>query len=238
MKKQTRLEKISRRRSERNLLFIITGIVILGLILFFYGVPLFINFISLVGNLKDTNETQVTPISSYVAPPIIDTLFDATNSAEINVSGSALPQHTVKLYVNGKYAGQEIANDDKSFEFKKIKLEIGNNTIKSKAINASEKESAYSQDLHITYLNKAPDLTIKSPQDKQVITGDSNQIKIEGVTTPGAHITVNDYWAIVNEEGNFSYLLQLQKGENKIKVVATNEAENQTSKEITVSLNQ
>ena len=46
---------------------------------------------------------------------------------------------------------------------------------------------------------------------------------------------MNEFWAIVDAGGNFSYTLPLQNGENTIKVVATDEAGNKTEYEVKVT---
>jgi hypothetical protein len=238
MSKQSRLEEISRKRSVRNTIFILMGIIILIVVFFFYGIPLLINFSLFIERLGGGNDPSTTVNALYIAPPVFDPLQDATNSAQITVSGSALPNQTVKIYVNGKYISQSTVGDNKNFIFNNVTLDPGDNTIKAKSVSDQDKESSYSQDIHISFINKAPDLEINSPQNNQAISSGDAQIKVEGKTNPGVRVTINGYWAIVDNQANFSYLLRLQKGENKIKAVASDDAGNQTSKEITVSLNQ
>lgn len=238
MKIQSRREEISKRRYERNIIAILLGIVILLIAFFFYGAPLLINFILLVGNMRGGNETvNNTKESSLLVPPILNPIQDATNSARISISGTAAPGQTVKLYLNGKYINKTTVNDKNNFVFDNVLLDENDNDIKTTAINDDNKESDYSQDLKIVYKNKLPNLDINYPQDKLTISG-SNQIKVEGKSDSGVRVTVNGYWAIVDNNGNFSYLLNLKKGENKINVTASDEAGNQTAKEITVTLNQ
>lgn len=239
MKTKSRREEISAKRYEKNIILILLGIAIILLIFFFYGIPLLINFSLFVLNLKGGNDMDnVEKQSAYLAPPVINPVQDATNSARITISGTALPDQTVKLYVNGKYINQTTVNDKNNFVFEKILLDEGGNDIKAKLISNDNKESDYSPNTHIVYKNKPPELNISSPSDKQVFTNTGSQIKVEGKTGADAQVTVNGYWAIVDNTGNFSYLLNLQKGENKIKITAGDNAGNQASQEITVTLNQ
>ena len=53
MSKQSRLEQISKRRFERNILFILLGIIILVVVAFFYAIPLLINFSLYILNSKE-----------------------------------------------------------------------------------------------------------------------------------------------------------------------------------------
>ena len=239
MNKQSRLEQVSNRRFERNILFILLGIIILVVVAFFYAIPLLINFSLFILNSKGNNDSGISTNSPlYIPPPILNPLPDATNNSSITVSGSAaMPKQKVELFLNDVRKQDVTSGDDKNFVFKNVTLNQGDNDIKAKAVNPDNKESDYSSDFHILFNNKPPDLQLNSPQDNQTYSG-SNQIKVEGKSISGARITVNGYWAIVDNSGNFSYLLNLQKGENKIKVIAADDAGNQSTKEITVTLNQ
>jgi len=141
----------------------------------------------------------------------------------------------VKLYVNGKYLDKTTVQGNKSFIFRNVVLDEGDNDIKAKSV-ISDKESAYSQNIRIVYRNKTPNLEITSPQDNQSISNGDGQVKVEGKTDPSVRVTVNEYWAIVETDGTFSYLLRLQKGDNNIKVVANDDAGNKTEKQIKVKL--
>ena len=56
-----------------------------------------------------------------------------------------------------------------------------------------------------------------------------------GKTDSGVRITVNGFWAVIDENNNFSYSLPLQDGDNAIKVVAQDQAGNKAEKEIKVT---
>lgn len=236
MKKQSRSEEISRKRSERNIFIILTATIALITLFFLYGIPLLINFSLLIGKLKGNNDSEIfANNSSYLAPPYLDPLTDATSSAKIDISGSALKDQVIKLYVNGKFYSKTNVKDDKSFVFYNVSLNEGENYIKAKSV-VSGKESDYSQGINIFYKNKAPDLEITYPMDNQTISNGDGRVKVEGKTAPFTRITINDYWAIVNSQGNFSFFLHLEKGENKIKIIATDDADNKTEKEIKIKL--
>lgn len=236
MSKQSRLDEISRRRSERNIIIILGGIIGLIVLFFFYGIPLLINFSLMVEKLKGNSDTEIAVNAlSYIAPPTLDAVKEATNSARLNVRGSALPNETIKLYVNGKYLDQAKTGEDKIFIFKDISLNEGDNDIKAKAV-ISDKESNYSENIHIVYINKEPKLEINLPQDNQSISNSDGRVKVEGKTDPSVRVTVNNYWAIVETDGSFSYWLRVQKGDNTIQVVATDAAGNRTEKQVKVKL--
>lgn len=238
MKKGSRLDKISRRHYEKNILFILIAIIIILVVFFVYGVPLLIKYSVFIGGIKNSDDKYTSKTnSSYIAPPVLDPLPSATNKEKITVSGSAQPKQTIKLYINGKYVDKVTVNENGSFSFENALLDEGDNNISAKSLNLS-RESDYSQNVSIKYIDKLPSLDINKPNDQQIISQGDSHISVEGKTDPDALVSINDYQTIVDNDGNFSYLLNLQKGENKIKVVATDEAGNKTIKELSVTLNQ
>ena len=79
----------------------------------------------------------------------------------------------------------------------------------------------------------APGLSIDQPQDGQTVSKSSSPtLGIQGKTDIGNNVTVNGFWAIVDDQGNYNYLYTLQNGDNDIKVIATDPEGNQTTKEI------
>ncbi len=75
------------------------------------------------------------------------------------------------------------------------------------------------------------------PEDTEV-GGDDRELRIEGVTDPGATVWLNEQFhpLEVNESGGFSTDYTLQEGVNRIELVAVDEAGNQSSivREITL----
>lgn len=219
-----------------NIIIILTAIIVLIFTFFVYAEPIIVNLSLFTEKVRGgSDDNEYSDNSLYIAPPIINPIADATNSAEIVISGEAMPKQVVKLYVNGKYVDEKIVKSDKNFVFKNINLIEGENEIKAKSV-ISNKESEYSRIVKIVYKNKALNLEIRQPQDGQNISNSDGQVKVEGKTDELARVIVNGYWAIVDNQGNFSYLLKLQKGENSIKIIATDEAGNKVEKEIKVKL--
>ena len=99
----------------------------------------------------------------------------------------------------------------------------------------NNKESDFSQDYKISYLKDEPKLEISFPNDGASFSKADQEINIRGTTDPENAVKINDFIAIVDTEGNFSYILKLKEGENKIKIVAANLAGKTSEKELTVS---
>lgn len=229
---RTRLSKKMVRQSQKQLLLVFIGTVLILAGIVKFGVP-FMLFI--IGN-KSSPDTSVTNNKpSYIAPPELNSYASATNSAQIKLTGTASAKETIVLYVNDQLADTTSTKDDGSFSFDTVNLQNGDNTIKTKA-KINDKTSDFSNTLTVTYKNKAPSLDITSPSDGQTFSKD-NSANVVGKTDPDVTVTVNDFRAIVGDAGNFSYTLQLQNGDNQIKVVATDAAGNKTEKDLKVTFN-
>lgn len=213
------------------------GIVIVLFLLFKFGIPLLTQFsLFIAGGNQANDETQTSDKPMFIAPPVLNQQFTATNSAQISVSGTAQNKEQVKLYVNNQVVDTQDTKDDGSFTFDKVILSQGDNTIAAK-IKRDTKESDFSNTLTITYENKAPSLDVNSPSDGQSFSKDPSLV-VKGKTDPDAKVTVNDFQAIVNDDGTFSYNMQMQNGDNQLKIVTMDAAGNKTEKDIKITYSQ
>lgn len=127
--------------------------------------------------------------------------------------------------------------DDGSFIARNIKLSDGDNEIKAKAVNKEKKESGFSDSVIIFFKDEPPELTIDSPQDNQIVTGENNTVQITGKTDPGVKVRINSFWAIVDGSGNYKYSLTIQNGDNRFTVEASDKAGNKTEQSRNVIYN-
>ncbi len=236
--RKSRLTEHIQDETKKNIALTVLGIVALVAVLWIFGVPMLIGFSTTIDKIKNTDE--ITPAESndlnYVAPPTLDALPDATNSAEIVVSGYATNKDQINLYVNGSLVDKTTTESDKSFTFRDVTLDSGKNEIKVKAVAKNKKQSDYSNEVIITYSNKPPEITIDSPQDGQKISKDNRNITVTGKTSDGVKVTVNGFWAIEQAGGKFSYDMVLAEGDNTIKIEAVDDGGNKTAKEIKVKV--
>lgn len=77
-----------------------------------------------------------------------------------------------------------------------------------------------------------PSLEITSPNNDQVI--DSEAVRIEGRTEPGASVLIDGLQASVGSDGMFSYVLILRPGLNQITVRSENRIKKQTSRIVSI----
>ena len=199
------------------------GSLVLLVLLVVYGLPVLFNLTTLISNYKK----PPTKISEKTITPTIPRLSEdltATSSAKIKISGVADPKVTVELFQNDNSLGTVVAKDDGIFSFD-VTLTKNNNTVTAQAINDAGQKSGLSEPYQINFLNSPPKLEVSVFQDGVV----------SGSTDPGVTVSVNDRLIVVESNGKFSYILDLKNGENKIKVVATDQAGNQTTKELTAT---
>jgi hypothetical protein len=204
---KSRLKKHLKHEAYRNVMFATLGIVAVVAVVIVFGTHILVGFSLLVGKLTG-NEEPVTQQqgTSYIEPPTLDPAVEATNSAEITIAGNASPKQHISLYLNGEVVDKTTAKSDRSFEFTNVTLKDGENSLKTKVLTDDNRESDYSNELTISLLKKAPQLTIESPQDGQGYKKEESPIKVSGQTDPGVKVTVNDFRAIVDDQGKYSYL--------------------------------
>ncbi len=213
-------------------------VVILGLLAKF-GIPVLADVSFFLFGEKD-GQQEIVKKDVFIPPPVFDAIPNATNRATITISGSASENQKVMLYVNGTVNDTTDTEEDGSFTFEDASLEEGENLIQAKVANKDKEkqESDFSVSHMVIFKKSAPSLAIDSPSPNQTFSKDDTFTNVRGKTDIGVKVTINDFWAIVDSDGVFSYNLPLKDGENKIKIVGLDEAENKTEKEIIVTRSQ
>ena len=220
------------------ILAIILGIVVIGGGAYYLGTKKNMKVVE-----NNSHEVPAGPYgdeTNYVAPPILNPLVSATNSAQIIISGKAFKDQTINLYINNSQTDQIQTDKNGVFVFTET-LKSGDNQIKAKAEN-NGKQSDFSNVFDVVLKNSAPTLDISTPSDGQRFDknsiGSGNSISVSGKTDQGVSVTVNGFWAVVDDSNNFSYTLPLQNGDNQIKIIAIDQAGNKTEKDIKVNYSQ
>jgi len=236
---RTRLQRRLEQRTKRQTLFFLLGIFS---ILFLLGI-FFVPFVQTVGKFfslfknEKTSSSVVRTGKSLLIPPVLSPIPTATNSASISISGITVQKDVVvQLFINDSKESEIPTQEDGTFEFENVGLQEGRNVIKARVKRGTE-FSKFSDEYQIIYKASKPLLEIVSPSDGATYSKDDNQITLKGKTDPENSVTVNGFLAVVDQEGSFSYPLSLQNGENRILVVAKDQAGNATEKEIKVFYN-
>lgn len=237
--RRSRLNKNLEKRTRKTIILSILGIAIILFLLFRFGLDLLVNF-SLFITGKNQSIIQNPNQINYVATPILNPLPIATNSAQIVISGTSLKDYAILLYLNNSSVDESPTDKNGNFSFVE-NLNKGNNQIAVRA-KYNDRLSELSGVISVTYTNLQPTLEISSPSDGQKFDkntiGSGNTVSVTGKTDAGVTVTVNGFWAVIDDNNNFSYVLPLQNGDNQIKIVAIDQAGNKTEKDIKVNFSQ
>lgn len=232
-KQGSRLSRTLEQQSKKQLyIFIPASLILLGAAVFFG--PRMLDVIgTYMINQSATEETPEDQIH-FITAPSFSTLPPASDSEKITISGTVTSNNTtVELYVNNKQVATQKASETNRFEFTNVTLQEGQNTIKARAL-VGDRKSDFSKDYLVLYSKEPPKIEEVSPGDGTEFKRGDQDIRVSGKTDPFASVTVNDFVAIVDENGNFSYFLKLNEGENKIIIKAKNKAGKESTKELTV----
>ncbi len=212
------------------ILLVFTCIVIAVFVLVL--LPAVIRIVDSLGKrtLVRTENEEVIPPQS----PILFPTPDATNSAEISLSGFAQSDTTVTLYNNGVRVQEVTPDGDGQFVFQFITLTEGDNDLH--VVSRTNKTSEAKSKQHLIVLDtKPPTLTITSPTDKSTITRRREQsITISGSTDPKTRVYLQDKLLFTNNQGGFNGQYQLGDGDNVLKFKAIDAAGNMTESSLTI----
>lgn len=234
--RKSRLSTRRENQTKKSFLISLLGIIAIIFVFVKFGIPLLVNVTLFISGAQKNVETQKDK-NQFLSPPVLDSLPQATNSARINITGTDEKDRTINLYVNGDIIDKTETDDDGNFSFERVRLSKGENKIKVKTTK-DKSESAFSPENSVFFIDTPPSLTIDSPQDDKTFSKDENPITISGKTDPGVKITINDLWAIVRDDGAFTYTFSLKSGENQLKISATDIAGNKTEVVKKATLNQ
>lgn len=228
----SRLARTYERRSQQQIVVFLAASILIIVVLVMAGIPALFNLSTTISQLRRSPATQTSGDTLVPTTPVFSQDLVATATANIKIAGAADPKTTLKITQNGRFLETVISKDDGSFTYD-VSLEKDDNTFLAQAVSETGQKSAISSPYVIKYLTGQPKLDISSPKDGDKINSD--QTAVSGKTDPGDVVTVNNRYTIVSGDGSFTYTLNLNSGDNKITVVATDPAGNKTTKEFTVT---
>jgi len=214
------------KNTRKALLFIFGSIGIIVLLIFF-GIPALAKITSFLTGLKKTASVSENSNLPPPAPPVFESLPEATNKTPLQISGSVQPGNTVVINFNGQEVEMAV-KDNGNFSFNQD-LTKGTNTLyalaKGPTGTLSQKSTVYT----VVFDNEAPTIQITSPQDGAKFYGAKQQnITIKGTTEAGASLTINERLVSVAEDGSFTSSYSLTEGENNLVLKALDQAGNAT----------
>lgn len=232
----SRLSRRSEKQSKNQLYASLFGIVVVVFVVLNFGPFLISGLGGFIDTLAGKSKQTTNLVSDAdLQAPLLDPLPPGTTEELINVTGRAFYEDgEVELFLNNSSYEIVNLNNSQDFGIEDVKLSDGENILKVRMVR-DNKKSEFSQDYKISYLKDDPKLEISFPSDRTNFTKADQEINVRGTTDFENTVRINDFIAIVDTEGNFSYILKLKEGENKIKIAATNLAGKTIEKELTVS---
>lgn len=220
----------SKKMFRQTVLMLIASVAII-IIFIFLVLPTLFKLIS--GQDGDNLFSTGDEIAPQV--PTLSSPIDATNSAQLVLTGFSEKDALLYLIVNGEEKNKITIEDDQGkFEID-AQLEEGENFVKLYAEDEAQNQSDTTKEYLIVFDNKAPGLELETPTDGQEFELRKNQvIDIKGVTEPNSKVAINGRLTRSDNEGIFATTYQLAEGDNLLKFVISDKAGNQLEQEITV----
>ncbi len=228
----SRLSRVQEKSARKRIVIGLLGSVAIIVIIAVFGLKLLIAFRVLVERIRGGGKpVQQTTSQSVLVPPVLDPLPEATNSATITISGSAVAKDQVGLYINSAEYKRITVPDTGSFQFTDIPVDVGTVTASAKLIDTKQNTSDISNVITTTVDRTIPKLTIDSPSDNTTVNDGTHQVQISGLTDPNINVSISGRIVVVKADGSFIYSMPLNNGANKLEIVATDDAGNSTTVE-------
>jgi len=220
-----------KQNSQKQNITYIALIVILVIFFATVGLRLVINTsLFIAGFSNKESSKQTSDEDKILIAPEITNLPDATNSAQITISGIAQRSSSVKIFANNEEQKEVNVTDD---EFNtEIQLNKGENSLYVLASYSQSKRTKKSPNYTVFYLHEKPKLEISEPQNESTVN--TADITIKGLTNKDIIVKVQNVPAVIDQEGNFSSPIRLKEGENIIKITAEDKAGNNESIELKI----
>ena len=215
--------------NRRSRFYILLSVVFVG-VMIKRGIPYFMNVVAGNGGQKITTENDIIPPQI----PIISALPEATNSSSVIVEGYTESKAALDFLIDDNISVTGRAADDGSFAIR-VSLSHGENRVQVRAADQAGNMSI--SPVKIVFFDAKPvELTVSSPKDGTEYFGKYNQvIEIAGeVNKPEAEVTINNSFVIVDKNGAFLHKYQLSNGDNELKIIATDKAQNVAEQKIKI----
>jgi len=176
-----------RRKQYRVKIFLYTIILIVTIVLLvIFGLKTLVKGSLYLNNLfrKTAEEEIVVEKEEFFGRLTVYDIPEATNSAEIIVSGVATEFDAVEFYLNESMVTQIDTSDDSSFSEEIGKLQAGTNSIYVSAKSTDTDVEKLSDTFFVSYLTEKPSLSITNPENDTATT--DNCFARRGVKDTGA----------------------------------------------------
>lgn len=228
-----RLERVQERKMKNTIILYVVVFLLVLYFIFTYGIHFLLGFSNYIADVfPEPTPKSLNKTDDSFRSIDISTIPQATNSAQIIVSGSSVNFNSLDFYLNSKKIKTVNANLD-SFNIQIGDLQLGNNDVYILAKTKDEKTQKKTVIYKVFYKNDKPKLDVSDPADNS--TTNNQEIKVKGVTDKETYIRVNDSPVVVDANGSFETSVRLKDGDNQILIVAEDMAGNTETKTLKVT---
>lgn len=230
----SRYTNFKRKQFLQSILFYIILIILFFVFFFTIGLRILLNASAYIADLtaKKTDTASQNSEADFFGTIEIDNIPTATNSAQINISGSVSNFDWLEFYIDGMKVKEKKVTSLNSFDEQIGDLSLGTNEVYIKAKATDLKKEKISTKYSVLYKSSKPKLEINEPQDNSKTS--KTEISLIGSTDKETFVKINDAPVVVDVEGRFQTNVKLKDGENKITVLVADIAGNTDSKTISV----
>lgn len=221
----SRIRRYQDSKLQKQAFLAIAGSIAILVFLGLFGIKLLEGFSILLDKLHPSTTTN-TSSQAIVLPPVLDPLPEATNSADLTISGKGQADLTAIVYADDTEYKKIKVEKDGSFTLPYTAQTDDKHTFSAKLTDDKGNLSDLSNIIFITVKRTKPTLEVTAPNDGTTVYGDPGSVVISGKTDPDNTVTVNDRFVLVKDDGSFSYTAALTQGDNSFHIVAKDIAGN------------
>lgn len=204
-------------------------ILVIPFLMYFWGLAIIGNIANFWGIFTPVDRgtfSQDLGQESPILPPTLSAIARTVKEPKITVTGYTQPGLQVEIFLNGDQVATVRSDKTGLFAYDGLALNVGENQIYAKAQNSHRVESAPSNKITVSYLNKPPFLELTSLGDNADIRQATNIFALTGKTEPGTNVVVNGSLVFVDNNGSFNFQLSLPDGPSQVVATATDPAGN------------
>ncbi len=227
---KSRLSEVEEKKSVKSAIIFGSLTILVIILVIFFGLQIFSRFVGLFNKPAGNTQTK----QNILVSPALASLPQYTNKQAIIVKATATPNSDIKIFFNNS---SDVTVSDTNGDFAlNISLSKGTNTIFAKVIDKTGNSSESSNVFTVNYTTQVPNLTINVPQNNQNFYGSTQKsLDVQGSTDPSNTLTINDHVAVLDGAGKFSYVIDLQSGDNNLKIISTDLAGNKKEIDLKVT---